>query len=170
MTEASQQQPESIVATGSKVWRVLGILLGTATCISLVKNGFAIELYGLPAAIFRQYTWLRDTLFWPVTEVLRYYGLTIPWWLKDAIMAYGLLAAAHSRGINAFTNRTLDYKERIAAMLLWPALAIWTCWGAFSVKGGSYLGRPNPLELRRLGNLILLQLLVVFGSAAAFFL
>ena len=30
-------------------WHILGMLLGTATAISIIKNGFAIDLYGLPA-------------------------------------------------------------------------------------------------------------------------
>jgi len=84
MTEASQERPETVVATGSKVWRVLWILLGTGTCISLVKCGFAIDLYGLPAKMFAEYTWLRDMLFEPVAWVPRYFGLTMPLWLKDA--------------------------------------------------------------------------------------
>ncbi len=105
MADASQQQ-DSVVAIGSWVWRVLGILLGTATCISLVKNGFAIELTGLPAAIFRQYAWLRDMLFEPVVWVLRYLGLTIPWWLKDLLAAYTLVAVAHWR---TFRTRELGY-------------------------------------------------------------
>jgi hypothetical protein len=108
MAEASQQS-QSLVATGSKVWHVLGILLGTATCISFVKNGFAIELHGLPAKIYQQYAWVRDMLFEPVVWVLRYFGLTMPWWLKDSVVAYGLVVGAHWR---TFANH-----PRIVALL-----------------------------------------------------
>ena len=120
VAEASQQ-PESVVTTGSRVWRVLGILLGTATCISLVKNGFAIELHGLPAAILRQYAWLRDMLFEPVVWMLRYFGLTMPWWLKDVIMAYGLMTAVHWRVSGAWKA---PLAPRPSEVLFWPLLEI----------------------------------------------
>ncbi len=97
MTEALEQQPESIISTGKKVWQVLGILVGTATCISLVKNGFTIELNGLPGRILQQYTWLRDMLFEPVVWALRHFGLVLPWWLKDIVVVYGIIAGAFWR-------------------------------------------------------------------------
>jgi hypothetical protein len=53
-----------IIATGSWVWRVLGILLGTATCISIVY-GFAVEPHNLPLKIYQRYVWLRQPLFEP---------------------------------------------------------------------------------------------------------
>jgi hypothetical protein len=86
----------------SLTWQVLGTLVGAATLVSLVKNGFAIELNGLPAAIFAHYAWLRDALFEPVVWLLRYLGLTMPSWLKDLIMAYGLMAAVLWRVLNTF--------------------------------------------------------------------
>ena len=104
MTETSQR-PESVLGTASWVFSGLGILLAIATCISIIKNGFSIELHGTPAKVLAQYTWLRDMLFEPVVWVLRYYGLTMPWWLKDIVVAYGLVGAAVSRSYREF-----DYK------------------------------------------------------------
>ena len=81
----------------SWAWQVLGLLLGIATVVSIIKSGFDIQLYGLAAKVYQQYAWLRDLLFEPIVLVLHYLGLTFPWWLKDTIMSYGLIAGTHWR-------------------------------------------------------------------------
>jgi hypothetical protein len=100
MSEAPQEETGVVArtaATWSWVLRGLGVLWGIGIVISLVQGGFAIELQGIPAKVHQQYVWLRDMLFWPVVWALRYFGLTMPWWLKDIVMAYGLGAGAYWR-------------------------------------------------------------------------
>lgn len=111
MTETSQQRSE-VAATWSWTFQILGVLLGTATCISIVKNIGAIELYGMPARVFAQYAWLRDMLFEPIAWPLRYLGLTLPWLLKDLILGYLLTGAAFYRG-------ALAYQRRVGVPLSW---------------------------------------------------
>jgi hypothetical protein len=48
---------------------------------------------------------LRDALFEPVAWALRYLGLPIPWWLKDLVMVYALVAAALWRVLNLFASK-----------------------------------------------------------------
>jgi hypothetical protein len=154
MSSEESKQEESVVGGGSWVWRVLGILLATATCISIVKNGFSIELYGLPAKVFEQYAWLRDTLFEPVAWMLRYFGLIIPWWLKDLIMAYSLIAGAHWRtdtqilalamklGIISVMPSSV---QRCVRATLWPVYTSYRLW-----RGDDPLRlRHETLELAR---------------------
>jgi hypothetical protein len=132
MSETSEEQ-NSVARTWSWTWQVLGVLLGTATAI---KNGFAIDVYGLPAKVLAQYIWLRDTLFAPVAWAVRYFGVEIEWWVKDAIMAYVLVAAAHARAYEVLKaykydvdpdddplsryERMLWATERVRAAALWP--------------------------------------------------
>jgi hypothetical protein len=68
------------------------VLLGAATVISIIKNGFSIDLYGLPAKVLAQYIWLRETMFAPVAWVARHFGIEIASWIKDMIVAYAVLA------------------------------------------------------------------------------
>jgi hypothetical protein len=72
----------------------LGILIGAATVISLIKNLFVIDLYGLPAELHKQYSILRDWLFYPVVYLLKFLSLPLPDWVKDLIAAYSVPAAA----------------------------------------------------------------------------
>ena len=90
-------QAQDTLATGRWVFQVLGILFGTATLVSLTKSSFAIELSGLPAILYKQYVLLRDFLFEPAVRILAYFGFSLPHWVKDPIMVYGLIAAAYSR-------------------------------------------------------------------------
>jgi hypothetical protein len=69
MSEISKHK--QAIATGRWVWQVLGIMVGTATVVSLIKHGFSIELSGLPAKVFQQYAWLRDMLLSPSFGLLR---------------------------------------------------------------------------------------------------
>lgn len=91
------KKEKTSAATAAWMWRVLGILVGTGTLISLIKTGLVIELSGVPAKLYQHYVWLREMLFEPLLWVLRRFGLTIPVWSKDVVMAYGLVAAAHWR-------------------------------------------------------------------------
>jgi hypothetical protein len=96
MSETSEKQ-NAVSGTMSWTWQILGVLLGTGTAISIIKNGFGIDVYGLPAKVLAQYVWLRDSLLAPVVWAVRYFGIEIAWWVKDAIMAYALVGAAHAR-------------------------------------------------------------------------
>ena len=170
MPETSQR-PVSVVATGSWVWRVLGILLGTATCISLVKNGFAIELYGLPLKIYQQYAWLRDMLFEPVVWVLRHFELTMPWWLKDVVLVYGLVAGAYLRASRAYWWLERLPWDRTMDALYWPV----TQYGMWRYRrgvhhGAQVTGADFDRAVQRASRLLLLNLLMIVVSAAAFFL
>jgi hypothetical protein len=99
-------------------------LLSTATAISIIKNGFAIDVHGLPAKVLAQYVWLRDTLFAPVVWALRYLGIEIEWWVKDVIMAYALVGAALARTIQMYHRKgwswRMAFNTQDADMLLWP--------------------------------------------------
>jgi hypothetical protein len=164
MDETSRQT--SVFATGARVWHWLGILIGTATLISLVKNGFAIELSGLPAQLYKTYAWLRDMLFLPVVWTLRYFDLTMPVWLKDAVMAYGLASAAYARtiegrsGIHKRTtwNRFLD----VAGGVFWPEVVIRPFIGSTDPR--------SPIFWRGFLRSFLLNLATVSLLAIAFFL
>jgi hypothetical protein len=90
-------QAKDTYAAGRWAVQIFGVLLGIATVVSLVKSGFAVELSGLPAKVYQQYAWLRDAAFEPIVLVLHYWGVTIPWWVRDLLMAYALIAAAHWR-------------------------------------------------------------------------
>jgi hypothetical protein len=106
MSESSKQS--TIARTCSWTWQVLGVLLGTATAISIIRNGFAIDVYGLPAKALAQYIWLRDTLFEPLVWAVLYFGIQITWWVKDTIMTYALLAAAHARAFEVMSPLVRD--------------------------------------------------------------
>ena len=75
-------------------WKILGVLVGAATIISLIRNLFTIDLYGLPAELHKQYSILRDWLFYPIAYLLKFLSLPFPAWLKDLIAAYAVPAAA----------------------------------------------------------------------------
>jgi hypothetical protein len=49
MDEPTEEEEQSTVArTWSWAWQILGVLLlSTATAISIIKNGFAIDVHGL---------------------------------------------------------------------------------------------------------------------------
>jgi hypothetical protein len=109
--------------TLSWTWQVLSVLLGTATAISIIKNGFAIDVYGLPAKILAQYVGLRDTLFAPLVWAVSYWGIVIAWWVKDIIVAYTLVGAAHARASQAITRKGWSWWEPpsyFSGLLLWP--------------------------------------------------
>jgi hypothetical protein len=75
--------------------------------------------------VLAQYTWLRNTLFVPVAWVVRYYfRIEIAWWVKDMIMAYALLTAAHSRAKTFVTPRWYDWSSIHSrwAILVWPII------------------------------------------------
>jgi hypothetical protein len=122
--DETTEEQNIAVSTWSWTWHILGMLLGTATAISIIKNGFAIDLYGLPAKVLAQYHWLRDTLLVPVVWAVRYFGIEIAWWVKDMIMAYALFAAAHARAYQLLIRKRLvdpDWSLYLN-ILLWPKL------------------------------------------------
>jgi hypothetical protein len=66
-------------------------------------------------------------LFAPVVWAVRYFGIEIAWWVKDTIMAYALLGAAHARAYQVMLRRGLekidyegDYDEFPLAALVLP--------------------------------------------------
>jgi hypothetical protein len=137
LSGTSEEQSASAVArTLSWTWQILGMLVGTATAISIIKNGFAIDVYGLPAKVLAQYAWLRDTLLVPLVWAARYFGIEIAWWVKDMMMAYALLAAAHGRAYQSMRRLRMgadfDDVERVPSVprldpsrygiLLWPQI------------------------------------------------
>lgn len=131
MPEASEQI--SPIATGSWMWRILGIAVGTATLVSLVKSGFSIELYGLPAKVYQNYAWLRDIVFEPLVWALSYWLVLLASWMKDLIAAYGLIAAAHWRALSHARSLPHSLKADVRAWLLvlallWPVLDVWLFW------------------------------------------
>jgi hypothetical protein len=157
----SGESPQNAAgATWSLLWSGLGTLSAAAVVISLVKSGFAIELHRLPAKMYEQYVWLRDMLFEPIVWVLRYFGLTIPAWLKDVLMGYGLVAAAHWR---IAPRELLGYKLITSAF--WPLIqivimVILRMWPHPEDREAAYFVRQ----------LVLRNLLVASLCAVAFFL
>jgi hypothetical protein len=158
-------------------WEILSSLVGAATLISLVKNGFAVDLHGLPAALFQQYTWMRDAIFEPVIWVLRYFDLTMQWWLKDLTMAYALITAAHWRALNTFgfgaTDRILSDRQRKMKMLghsiVWP-VRIYPLRAAPSSLRRTYDDMDVRSQFKMVFRLrFFLNLALVLGSAVAFF-
>jgi len=115
MKEESQ---EAAGSTWKSVWSWLGTLSSAAVLVSLIKSRFSIELYRLPAMVYEQYVWLRDMLFEPADWVLQYFALSIPAWLKDILLGYALIAAAHVRGLRTGTG----YKLLVG--LCWPLVQV----------------------------------------------
>jgi hypothetical protein len=116
-----ESQARDAINMGSWVWRVLGIAMGTATLVSLVKSGFSIEFAALPAKVYQNYAWLRDTLWEPVAWLFSYWGLSIPGWVKDIVMAYLLIGSAYMRAFRGFFP---GEKQRpltsFGVLILWP--------------------------------------------------
>jgi hypothetical protein len=136
----ASEQVKSVVSTGSWVFRVLGILWGSATLVSFVKSGFAIELYGLPAQLYAGYAWVRDMILEPVAWPLRHYlGVAMPWWAKDAIMAYMTIGAAFVRSSHAYADATGEAPDstflKVFLWLTWPQLFYETLDDIFSSAG-----------------------------------
>jgi hypothetical protein len=123
MSKTGKEQ-STVARTLSWTWQILGVLLGAATAISIIKNGFAIDVHGLPAKALAQYIWLRDTLFAPVAWAMRYWGIEMAWWVKDTIMAYVLVGAAHARAYQLTIQKGWSWYEPpegyFAGILLWP--------------------------------------------------
>lgn len=92
--DRSKKPHRSWLRSWGWAWKILGILIGAATVISLIKNLFVIDLYGLPAELHKQYSILRDWLFYPVVYVLKFLSLPLPDWVKDLTAAYSVPAAA----------------------------------------------------------------------------
>jgi hypothetical protein len=130
----TREERSTVARTLSWTWQILGALLGTATAISIVKNGFGIEIYGLPAKVLAQYVWFRETLLSPVVWVVRKFGIEITWWAKDIVMAYALLGAAHFRAYQVMLETMLRAEPEVSreehrellptrySLLFWPQL------------------------------------------------
>jgi hypothetical protein len=169
---------------------VLTYLIAIAACISFIKDGLGVELYGLPAMIFQKYVALRDVLFWPLVELLRYFGLPVPWWVKDAIVAYGLVAGALWRVVVARVPGAVREHgaEALLNALFWPYFFIdlwlepWRMriWQARNPPRNEEAARlyKHVLEQRqdgrraayRYGLFVLRQLLFIVAWVAAIFL
>lgn len=168
MTEATEQQNE-VTSTWSRTWQVLGMLIAVATCISIVKNVGSIELYGTPAKMLAQYTWLRDMLFEPVAWALRYLGVNLAWWFKDLFLVYSLIGAAYVRAETVQYAEVIKYRP--LAFLGWPRRLAFESWIAanredFYERGVfSRADKPKRSFLSRFA----VQLIVVIVAAAAFF-
>lgn len=138
MCQETNMEQSSVARSLSWTWQILGLLLGTATSISIIKNGFAIDLYGLPDNVLAQYVWLRDKLLAPVAWAVGYFGIEIASWVKDLMMVYGLLGAAHLRAYQVMGQMRVeeksldDFVERVPSVerlepsvyryLLWPQI------------------------------------------------
>lgn len=125
LSETGEEQ-STVARTFSWTCQILGMLLGTATAISIIRSGFSIDLYGLPAKVLAQYIWLRDTLFVPVVWAVRYFGIEIAWWVKDTVMAYALLAAAHARAYQVMSRMNVVAHWAMPSrwgILLWPKIS-----------------------------------------------
>jgi hypothetical protein len=129
MSDVGEQDKETPVADGSlaSTWRwlsgIFAILLGVGVLVSLIKSNFSIDLGGLPAKVFGQYAWLRDTLFEPVAWVLQHFSITIKTWVKDLLLGYGLVAAATARAHDSWARQGLAEKGwlwRLGTAWLWP--------------------------------------------------
>ena len=122
--------------TATSLWKVLGIILGPATLISIVQTGLAFELSGLPAKLYRNYSWLRDLLFSPLVWLLLKLNISLSTVAKDLLTAYVLIGAAHAR---AMLTPNREYKvlvmgpdhprhSRIARLIMltvgWPLTQI----------------------------------------------
>ena len=167
MSEISQSK--QAFATGRWVWQTLGILLGTATMVSLIKHGFVIELSGLPAMVLQQYAWLRDMLFEPLVRVARFFGLSFPASLKDVIAAYALVAAAQYRSVRGLLMKIGQKPDQFRLELIWLAIA----WPALHAMQVRHWYRPHLNTRVGVGEFFrafLLSLLASVICTAAFFM
>jgi hypothetical protein len=159
---------------------VLGVLVGTATVVSLVKSGFAIELAGLPQQIFRHYASLRDAVFEPLAWALRWIGLGLPIFLRDVLVAYGLLSAAHWRAFQ--TERGPDIASRVGIEMMIrgsrrfgrapKSLFFWAILWPYSfvlLKSAAKYYQSVAEDRQRFQRTVLVNLFVIFLVAVLFF-
>jgi hypothetical protein len=176
------EQRSDVASTWSWTFQTLGVLLGTATCISIVKNVGAIELFGLPARAFAQYAWLRDMLFEPIAWPLRYLGLSLPWLLKDLLLGYLLIGAAFYRGALVFwRGPNQKYFVKPKMVIEWPVwIYDWIVEIRTQTASIERMRATDPefaedragslRRMKRLLWLFLLNVVVILVATAAFFI
>jgi hypothetical protein len=130
-----------------------------------------------------------------VWVVLRYFGLTIPWWLRDLIMAYGLVVGARWRSHQYMKAQGFKLHPVFVRVFLWPVY--WSRISGLTVTEHRIVhesDEPPPLHtldpeqleqhlaairsktidpkplLAQYNTLFLLNLLIIVVSVAAFFL
>ncbi len=104
---------KALLETWKWVWGVLGILVGAAAVISLVKQGVRVELNGLPQQLYSQYVALRDIVFHPITWLLHSFLATpFPEWLKDVIAGYVVASGAMWRASMVLRENDLEWFDK----------------------------------------------------------
>ncbi len=162
-----------IGGTGTWVSALLASMVTAATWAALVKSGFDIDLHGLPAAIYKNYTSIRDPIF---DLLFAWLPFTLPGPVKDLATMYLALGAVSQRawiqgepGGNkmSFWPKLL-YKARLT--LTWPG-SVRFFYRVISMHG---LFKEVPPEhyarfARAIFWLYLITLVVSAAGATAFF-
>ena len=105
------------------MWAILGSLCTAAAWAALIKDGFDISLYHVPAVIYQTYVKIRDPIF-DLTFI--WLPFTLPFYIKDFISIYLLVGVVSSRawiygepgGSSMKLLPKILYKVRLT--LTWP--------------------------------------------------
>ena len=177
-TDHSEPPVSAVFSTGRWAFRVLGGLLAASTLISVLRQGFNIQLVGLPNEFYAQYVWLRDTIFWPLTGLLSLISIRLPDWAKDMIALYFLIAGAVWRALpnyarfhrttpdrygHSAATYTPDEEDRrifLVMSLVWPVW-LWIM--------GEAASKPDKVRRIAFFRFTAIQLLFVIVCTVGFF-
>jgi hypothetical protein len=98
-------------ATWSATIYVLGLIGSAMAVAAMIERGFGLDLFGIPRAILAEYGRYRDFIF-------SLAPFQVPAWLKDGLVAYFAVGAAHLR---AYPREMIDSTSLVLILYLtWP--------------------------------------------------
>lgn len=101
----------SLRATWNWSLYVLGLIGSVMAVAAIVRRGFGIDLFGLPRTVLAEYERYRDFVFSVVP-------LHLQPWLKDCLVAYLAIGAAHFR---TYPREIIDGTSLVLILYLaWP--------------------------------------------------
>lgn len=108
-------------------WALAGILVSTATVVSLVKRGLSIPLYGTPKTSLETYEWIRNNIFDGFYLLIAsLWTWRFPHWLEDVIAFYLFLGFTMNRTMlivyGEAKRRTEQILTSLAIVLFWPIM------------------------------------------------
>jgi len=114
---------------------IVGTLIGAASIVSIILNGFPIELTEAPLAVYEYYATVRNLLF----KII--YSVIFSWWIiidlpniiEDIIALYFLLGFAFARANAIYTMKLeshvgfsvsfesdADFTQTCKRIIIWP--------------------------------------------------
>lgn len=80
-----------------QIFNILSVLFASATLISIISNGFDLQMAEFSTKILRQYDFIRDLLFLPLSWLAKLIGWNFTWWVKDTIVIWLLFGGINLR-------------------------------------------------------------------------